>query len=262
MTSIIDDSQAISEQMMEQFVDNLLGNPQAIDYIERRGLSRNTVSAGKIGFCAPLARFSRAPLMKGRIVVPVRDVHGRIVAFAGRQYEPMQAATERAIWDEYGNKPELANSLIEKWRRGKWINESFPKSYHLFHLDEAKDWARQDGWLALIEGYMDSLVLARRGIPNNAALCGSRLTEFHAAIISRYCRRVVVVMDGDAAGENAVAHIRANLLAAHIIPHILKLPAGFDPDTFALRYGGKQLRRFMEAMITNNEDENQIKIAA
>jgi DNA primase len=247
------------EAMAEQFNRNLLGNEGAMEYVLSRGIKRSQVEAGLVGLCPPYSSHW-FPLMRGRITVPIRDVHGKVIAFAGRQYEAMQELTERSLWDKYGDEPKKAEERVKKWRKSKWLNETFPKNHHLYHLDEAKQAARERGYIVLVEGYFDALVLAARSLPNTAALCGVALSEHHCALISRYCQRVVMLLDGDEAGEKALVKMKPRLEEADLISHVIHLPGNYDPDDFAIKFGGKNLRRAIEQMIADDCRELRINI--
>lgn len=260
-------SQAVREGLSIQLTKNLLIYPEAIQYLEDRGISKSMVESHGVGFCPPYfshysdGKLLLSPLMKGRITVPVRNVHGSIVAFAGRQFEPMISSVERAFWAMYPNSPADAQARIDKWKRGKWINESFAKKFHLFHLNVAKQWAREMGFIVLVEGYFDSLMLEASQLPNNSALCGTRLTAWHAAMIARYCRTAIMLLDGDAAGENALEHIKPCLDEAGITFKYIVLPPGYDPDTFIIRYGDRQLIKAVN-MLLNDSDLISLKLNA
>lgn len=247
------------EALAAQFSRNLLTYPEALHYVESRGIARTWAEAGEIGFCPPYAE-NIFPLLKGRIVVPIRDVHGSVIAFAGRQFEPMRQMTERAIWEMFSAKPARAQETIDKWNRGKWINETFPKKMHLFGLHDAKNFARERGYIVIVEGYLDRMVLASKTLGNTAAVCGTTLSSWHAALIKRYCDHVVLLLDGDTAGEKALETILPRLEESDLVPHIVFLPQGYDPDDFALKFGGKQLRRVIEGMLERNEAEIRINI--
>ena len=244
-----------SESTARMFSKNLLTFPEALEYVKERGISVERIERGEVGFCPPYYDYP-FPLLKGRVVVPIRDVHGRVVAFAGRKYEPMQEMTEHAIWQTLGYKPSLAEQTYQNWVKGKWINERFPKSHHLFHMDVAKAFAREFGYIIIVEGYFDALVLASEGLPNVAAVCGTSLSEYHISIIARYCNRIVLLLDADAAGNKGVERCLPIIEEANMTPHVLTLPEGVDPDEFVLSYGGDFLHGIITKMI---EDERPTK---
>jgi DNA primase len=248
------------EKVASLFSRNLLQNADALNYLKERGLSKKLVESGLIGFCPPYYDHW-FDLIRGRITVVIRDVHGDIVAFAGRQFEPMKQITERAFWDSYGRDPVKAQKRFEKWLRGKWLNEvGFSKSRHLYHLNEAKPFARERNYLILVEGYFDVLVLKELGLENTAAVCGLALTSQHVAVIKRYCDHVVFLLDPDDAGQRALEKMKATAEDGELKHHAVFLPDKFDPDEFVLKYGSNALKNGIEKMISNDERELKIKI--
>jgi DNA primase len=247
------------EAIAEQFHRNLLSNEAAMEYVLSRGIKQSQIDAGLVGLCSAYSNHW-FPLMRGRITVPIRDAHGKILAFAGRQHEPMRELTERALWDKYSDEPKKAEDRVQKWLKGKWLNEPFPKNRHLYNLDLAKDAAREMGYLVIVEGYFDALVLAGRSLPNTVAVCGVALSDYHCALIARYCRRVVVILDPDAAGQKGLAKMIPKLEDASIEWHAVYLPDNYDPDQFAIKFGGKNLRRGIEQMIEADNKELKINI--
>jgi DNA primase len=248
------------EKVAGLFSRNLLQNAPALAYLKERGISEDFVKQGLVGFCPPYYDHW-FDLIRGRITVPIRDVHGDIVAFAGRQFEPMKDITERAFWDSYGRDPAKAQKRFEKWLRGKWLNEiGFSKSRHLYNLDHAKQYARERNYLLAVEGYFDVLVSVANGLENTVGVCGLALTDHHVATIKRYCEHVVFLLDPDDAGERALEKMIATAEAGGLKHHAVFLPNKLDPDEFILKHGGRVLRNGIENMIANDRTELRIKI--
>jgi len=246
------------ERVAGLFSRNLLQNSAALDYLKERGLSEELVKQGLIGFCPPYYDHW-FDLIRGRITVPIRDVHGEIVAFAGRQFEPMKEMTERAFWDSYGRDPAKAHKRFEKWLRGKWLNEvGFSKSRHLYNLNDAKSYARERNYLILVEGYFDVLVARVNGLENTAGVCGLALTDYHVSTIKRYCDHVVFLLDPDDAGQRALEKMRVAADAGDLKHHAVYLPDKFDPDEFILKHGGQVLRKGIENIIAKDKKELRI----
>jgi len=248
------------EQISQQFSRELLSNEKALEYVNERGIKKELIEQGRMGFCPPYSRHW-FPLLKGRIIVPIRDVHGTIIAFAGRKYEAMQELTHNALWDAFGHEPAQAKDKIDKWNKGKWINEPYPKQRHLFNLYEGKEIIRKRNYINLVEGYLDALVLSSKNMGNTAAICGTALSQYHVALIKRYCDHVVLMLDADDAGEQAVIRSKPIIEEADLKLHVVYLPKGYDPDEFVLKYGSKQLRLGIEQMIVDNTEELKIKVA-
>lgn len=163
-------------------------------------------------------------LFRRRLLFPISDVQGRIVAFGGRV---------------------LDSSLP------KYINSPESRLYHkgrlLYGLHGARDALRRAGEGIVVEGYFDHLALARAGFDNAVATCGTALTADHARLLKRYCERVLLLFDQDAAGRKATFRGMEAMLAEGLHPAVVDLDPGEDPDSFLARRGAEEFRRRLEA---------------
>jgi DNA primase len=144
-----------------------------------------------------------------RVMFPIANDSGKIVAFGGR-----------ALGDDlpkYLNSPETP---------------IYTKSNILYHLDRAKEALRQRDFAVLVEGYMDAIAVARVGISNVVASCGTSLTEPQVKLLSRFTRRIIVNYDPDTAGQAATERSLTILLEQGAEVRVLALPGGKDPDSF------------------------------
>jgi DNA primase len=161
----------------------------------------------------PYDRFRR------RIIFPIANESGKVVAFAGR-----------ALGDEqpkYLNSPETP---------------IYTKSRLLYHLDRAGPAIRKLDYAILVEGYMDCIAVAASGIEQVVASCGTSLTEGQIRLLGRYSRRVVVNYDPDSAGMAATERSLALLLEGGFEAKVLALPGGLDPDAFIRKQGAAAYR--------------------
>jgi DNA primase len=158
----------------------------------------------------PYDRFRR------RIIYPIANDSGKVVAFAGRALGDDQP--------KYLNSPETA---------------IYTKSRLLYHLDRAAQAIRKLDYAILVEGYMDCIAVAASGIENVVASCGTSLTEGQIRLLGRYTRRVVVNYDPDSAGMAATERSLALLLEAGFEAKVLALPGGLDPDEYVRKQGAK-----------------------
>jgi DNA primase len=157
-----------------------------------------------------------------RIVFPIANDSGKVVAFAGR-----------ALGDEqpkYLNSPETP---------------IFTKGRVLYHLDRAAQAIRKLDYAILVEGYMDCIAVASSGIENVVASCGTSLTEGQIRLLARYTRRVVVNYDPDSAGVAATERSLALLLEEGFEAKVLALPRGLDPDSFVRKEGSGRYRELL-----------------
>jgi DNA primase len=166
----------------------------------------------------PYDRFRR------RIIFPISNESGKVVAFGGR-----------ALGDDlpkYLNSPETPIYI---------------KSSVLYHLDRAKEPIRAADAAILVEGYMDTIAVARAGNGNVVASCGTSLTETQVKLLSRFTRRVIVNYDPDAAGQAATERSLSILLEHNCDVRVLALPGGKDPDTFIRTEGAAAYRKLLES---------------
>jgi DNA primase len=149
-----------------------------------------------------------------RITFPIANESGKIVAFGCR-----------ALGDDmpkYLNSPETP---------------IYSKSNLLYHLDRAKDALRRSDFAILVEGYMDAIAVARAGVSNVVASCGTALAEPQIKLLSRFTRRVIVNYDPDTAGQTATERSITLLLEHDFEVRVLALPGKADPDKFIREQG-------------------------
>jgi DNA primase len=254
-----ENTQLIDRDVSHKFSQYLLANEPAMEYLDSRGIKRSLIEEERVGFCPPFLNYWW-PLLRGRITTPIENSHGDIVAFAGRQYEPCADIAREAITKVWYKRPDVAEKIIDIWDRAKWINEHYPKTRHLYNLNYAKSSVRERGYIILVEGYFDTLVLSSKGLTNVSAICGTSLSERQAVLISRYCDNVVLLLDGDVAGEKGSINNRSVLDKMCLKNKCIYLPAGYDPDEFVLKVGGKQLRGVIERLL-DNEEQTELKLS-
>lgn len=224
-------------------------------YAQKRRLSKNTLTKFGIGF-APNAWSSLLDAMKrkgyteeelleaglavksakgavydrfrNRLMFPIIDVRGNVIGFGGRV---MDDSTPK-----YLNSPE---TLI------------FNKRKNLFALNLAKK--SKQGRIILVEGYMDAIALHQFGFDCAVASLGTSLTEEHAALLSRYTDQVVLIYDGDAAGQNATQRAIPMLEKTGVQVKVLRMRGAKDPDEFLNKYGADRFKLLLE------ESENRVE---
>ncbi|WP_432767779.1 MAG: DNA primase [Sphingopyxis sp.] len=226
-----------------QQLDSSSGAP-ARDYLAKRGISDPTRRAFGFGLAPDsrsalkeaLKKFPTAMLVesgmlisvddkepydrfRGRLMIPIRDARGRVIAFGGRilgDGEP-----------KYLNSPDTP--LFDKGRT-------------LYNIDKASPASRQTNRIIVVEGYMDVIALAEAGIADAVAPLGTALTEAQLGLIWRMVAVPVLCFDGDAAGQKAAmrAAMRAlPLLRPGFSLAFATLPAGQDPDDIVRARGAE-----------------------
>jgi DNA primase len=151
-----------------------------------------------------------------RVTFPISNESGKIVAFGCR-----------ALGDDmpkYLNSPETP---------------IYSKSNVLYHLDRAKEALRRSDFAVLVEGYMDAIAVARAGISNVVASCGTSLAEPQIKLLARFTRRVIVNYDPDTAGQTATERSISLLLEHDFEVRVLALPGKADPDKFIREQGSE-----------------------
>ena len=221
----------------------------AFAYLEERGLDRETMKRFGLGYASSsgdsLLRHLKAKFpeklleasglfsrdqsgrfydrFRRRIMFPIANETGKVIAFGGR-----------AMGDDmpkYMNSPETP---------------IYSKSSVLYHVDRAKEALRQNDFAVLVEGYMDAIAVARAGITNVVASCGTSLAEPQMKLLGRFTRRVVVNYDPDTAGRAATERSLTLLLEKEFDVRVLALPGGADPDKFLKEKGAEAYRQLLE----------------
>ena len=161
-----------------------------------------------------------------RIMIPICDNKGDVVAFGGRvlgEGEP-----------KYLNSPE---------------SPLFDKSRSLYGLHLAKDAIVKSRTAVIVEGYTDTIMAHQFGIDNVVATLGTALTAEHARALSRYADRIILVFDSDNAGQKAADRSIDIFFAQQIEVRIVTLPEGNDPCDFILENGSDAFRGFLETAV-------------
>ena len=256
--SLIDVLEAATVWFEEQLASQ--AGREARDYLERRGLAPQTVAAFRLGF-APRERGALAKALRARgitvdqlleaglvkriegeapgggdqlrdyffhrVIFPITDRRGRVIAFGGRALGDSKA--------KYLNSPETA---------------LFHKGRELYNLDRARKAAHDSGELLVTEGYMDVIALAEGGFPAAVAPLGTAVTEDQITALWRLVPEPTLCFDGDAAGQRAAfraAERAMPLLKPGKSLRFAMLPAGEDPDSLLRSSGAAAVRAVLES---------------
>ncbi len=238
-------------------LEGTLEGKAARAYLEDRGLDKDAISRFGIGYAPSggdvllrhlkskypekllvesglISRDQGGKLFdrfRRRITFPIANESGKIVAFGCRALGDDQP--------KYLNSPE---------------SPIYSKSNVLYHLDRAKEGIRRQDFVILVEGYMDAIAVARAGISNVVASCGTSLAEQQIKLLSRFTKRVVVNYDPDAAGQSATERSLSLLLEQDFEVRVLALPpvgdlsagqAGkkADPDLYIREKGAEEYQK-------------------
>ncbi|HOG17449.1 MAG TPA: DNA primase [Syntrophales bacterium] len=223
---------------------NLLsaGGERARTYIRDRGIDPKIGKAFRLGYApegwkalyeylskqgVPLKLAEQAGLIlprsdgssyydrfRGRLMFPIEDVQGHIVAFGGRVMGDGEP--------KYMNSPE---------------SPVYVKGKNLYGLGKARDEIRGRGFAVLVEGYFDFLSLWNAGIRNVVASLGTALTREHVDLLRRFTGQITAVFDPDEAGRKALARSLELFIAGNLEARVVVLPDGLDPDAFVRKRG-------------------------
>ena len=154
---------------------------------------------------------------RNRVMFPIANESGRVIAFTGRTL-----ATDEKAGPKYLNSPETA---------------VYSKSRVLFNLDLAKEAVRALNYAILVEGQMDCISVFAAGFRNVIASSGTAFTPAQAALLGRFSKNVIVNFDPDTAGAKATERTLALLIEEEFEIRVLTLETGFDPDLYVRRKG-------------------------
>ncbi len=171
---------------------------------------------------------------RDRLMFPIIDVRGNVIGFGGRIMNDKDKSAAK-----YLNSPE---TLI------------FNKRKNLFALNLAKK--SKLGYLILVEGYMDAIALHQFGFDCAVASLGTALTEDGANLLARYTEQVVLIYDGDEAGQNATKRAIPILEKAGLQVKVLQMRDAKDPDEFLKKFGADRFKLLLEE--SSNRVEYQL----
>jgi DNA primase len=163
---------------------------------------------------------------RGRIIFPIEGLSGKVIAFGGRVLEG-----DAKDAPKYLNSPETP---------------VYHKGQNLYGLSWARNAIRRQEKALVVEGYMDAVSLAAHGLDHVVAPLGTALTPEQAKLLARYCTRVLLLFDSDAAGLKASFRAADVLLAEGLHPAVVTLPPGEDPDTVVRSEGAEALQAYLD----------------
>jgi DNA primase len=233
------------------------GGVRARAYLEGRGLREETVRRFRIGYAPPgpdallrhlrsravpteaaltaglVVRSERSGMIdrfRDRVVFPISDGFGRVIAFGGRLLSDDVGGA--AAGPKYLNSPD---------------SPLFRKGHTLYGLAEARDAIRRTGRAVVVEGYFDAIALAQAGVQEVVAPLGTALTVEQLRVVRRLTDLVIACFDGDQAGRRAAARSFPAFLEAGLWGRGAFLPTGEDPDSFVRGRGREALDACLEA---------------
>jgi DNA primase len=224
---------------------------RARDYVAKRGITAKVAEKFRVGYAparwdalqsflaskkipatdverlglAGVNERGRYDFFRDRVMLPVIDRQKRVIGFGGRLLDP--DAKDR----KYVNSPD---------------SPLFHKKEQLYGLHSALDAIRRGGIAIVVEGNFDVLSLHEAGIEEAVAPMGTALTDEQIAILGRIAKTVVVVFDGDTAGQRAAQKAVPLFVDADVDGRVARMPTGVDPDDFVKTEGAAAFRRLVE----------------
>lgn len=198
------------------------------DHLKKLGFTDEEMVTGFL--CGKGKNNSAYDYFRNRIMFPIIDVSGNIVAFGGRVMD--------------NSEPKYLNTSD---------TPAFKKSKNLFALNYAKNHC--ESTMILCEGYMDVISLHAAGFENAVATLGTAITSEQARIFSRYTKKVVISYDSDQAGQRAATKAFNLLQEVGVDVKILKMEGAKDPDEFIKRFGAAKFTNIIEGSKTRFEFE-------
>ena len=225
----------------------------AQEYVKQRKLDNNTLKSFKIGYSGEYNELYKFLKSKGfkdeeilatglvnkndrgefidryrkRLMFPIMDVSGRVIAFGGRKLEDNE-------------------------KMAKYINSNenlvYSKKKHLFALNLAKQ--SSSSKIILVEGYMDAISLYQRGFDNVVASLGTALTEEQGRLLIRYSEQVILSYDSDGAGQEAIMRGLTILEEQGCDARVLQMDGAKDPDEYVIKYGSGRFKLLVENAIS------------
>lgn len=198
-------------------LDKPEGKP-ALDYLLNvRKLSAKAIDEFDFGYCPPDVDHQ----MKGRIITPIYDAHDNLVVLSTRH--------------------------LDESRSDRFWHETFNKSFYVYGLNRAKESIIKSNKVIIVEGELDVVAFHSRGFFMTVGLCGSALTLFQVALLSKYCSSFYLMFDGDSAGKRATKRAMKMYEQYHLGAYGLKfisvhLDKDYDPDKFIKEQGRQKVK--------------------
>src|SRR6202165_6255208 len=209
-------------------------------YLEDRGLDKDAIARFGIGY-APSGGDALLRFLKSKYKEPVLNESGLVSRDqSGRMFDRFRRSITFPIANESGKIVAFGCRALGD-DQPKYLNSPetpiYSKSSVLYHLDRAKEALRRSDFAVLVEGYMDAIAVARAGISNVVASCGTSLAEPQIKLLGRFTKRVIVNYDPDTAGQTATERSLSLLLEQDFEVRVLALPGKADPDKFIREQG-------------------------
>lgn len=201
------------------------------DFFRFHGVSPNI--AERVGLLVPRERGGYYDRFRSRLMFPIFDREGRVVAFSGRILEDRHGKVDTET-GKYVNSPETAH---------------FKKGASVYGLHQARAAIRELDQAVVVEGNFDVVSLHAAGIRNVVAPLGTAFTEAQAQALRRFSPNIVLLFDGDDAGERATDKALETVRSAKLSARAATIPRGLDPDELVRAEGADGVRRVIAGAV-------------
>ena len=230
---------------------------ECLEYTQKRGLTKSIITRFGLGF-APNSWNSLVNAMKAKGYTDQELIDANLVGQKnGRIYDQFRNRLMFPIIDVRGNVVGFGGRVLDD-SKPKYLNSNetviFNKRKNLFGLNLAKK--SKLGYLILVEGNIDVVTMHQYGFDNAVASLGTALTDPQALLLSRYAEQVVLLYDGDAAGQKATKRAIPILEKAGISVKVLQIPDNMDPDDYLRKYGADRFKMLLDG--STNRVEYQL----
>ncbi len=235
------------------YVSNLKkeGSDKHIEYILRRGIKGETISKFGIGASLDYTSLPQYLKQKGYTYQEMVD-SGAVGEKDGRYYDSLGGRLIIPVIDQFGSVVAFCGRLIEDRKNvGKYVNTketiAFSKGKTLFNLNNLKKLKNEKGIdsIIIVEGHMDVVSMVQGGFPNVVASMGTSLTKDQARILKRYADKVFISYDGDFAGQKASIRGLEILKEEGLDVKVVSLPDGMDPDDVIKKLGAEEYKKLL-----------------
>lgn len=247
------EAHGLASKLYTYILMNTSAGVQALSYLQSRGFTRQTLTEFAVGYAPQDGRtivnflkrrgFDDKLLVdaglavevgsqtvdrfRDRVMIPICDAQGAVVAFGGRGLAPDAKP-------KYLNSPETP---------------VFKKGLQLFHLHKARREIRRAQTGLLLEGYMDVMAAWQAGVKNCVASLGTSLSDEQSLILKRSAGRLVIAYDGDSAGRKAAVRALETAQSAGLEVGVVLFPDGYDPDEFIAKRGSEAFQSYIQTSV-------------
>lgn len=229
------------------FYHRILLHPSSqhvVEYLEKRGFGLDDIKEWNLGFCPRDSILTRALLKDNTDIQIFLDLG--ILRVSQKKMQYYDFFYDRfviPILNHFGECVALGGRILDDTQKvPKYINSSestlFSKSKILFNYYSATNHIVENGYVIVVEGYMDCMTLVKHGVRNVVAVMGTALTYDHLCSLSQITQRIILCFDSDSAGQQAIKKsFLSNLKFPSLILEVIELPSAKDPDEFVKNHG-------------------------